>query len=260
MNKYLNLSVIQFDISWENKEKNLRRLSELVHLNSEKNKTDIYIVPEMFTTGFTMNSDSLAENIHQETILKVKELATKYDCAFNGSFRCREGENIYNRGFFIAPDIEEYYDKKHLFSIGSETLHFKAGENQKIVSYKGWNIMLQICYDLRFPVWCRNTDNDYDIILFAANWPKSRQYAWDTLLRARAIENCCYVAAANRSGEDNNGNIYRGGSIIDMKGKALSIARDDKEDIINDSVSYEDLQKFRLKFPVWKDSDLFKLL
>ena len=261
MNKHLKISVIQFDISWENKDINLENISRLVNKNSETNETDIYIIPETFTTGFTMNSEAFAETTDGKTIKTIKKLSKKYDCAFFGSFICKDHKSIYNRGFFITPYSEDYYDKKHLFSIGSETDHFRAGSSQKIISYKGWNIMLQICYDLRFPVWCRNQNNEYDILLFAANWPKSRQSAWDILLRARAIENCCFVAAANRVGEDNNKNIYQGGSaIIDMKGTLLSHSDSGKEEILNHTISLDDLNKFRRKFPVWEDADNFELL
>ena len=172
---------------------------------------------------------------------------------------CSESGKLFNRAFFITPDSEYYYDKKHLFRMGEESKFYTPGEKQEIIEYKGWKIMLQVCYDLRFPIWCRNIENNYDLILFTANWPKARENAWTTLLQARAIENCCYVAAANRVGTDGNNLIYNGASsLINMKGDSdfafLS------ETIINKTISLENLVSFRKKFPVWLDADKFTII
>ena len=255
MNESLNISILQYDIKWEDPVCNIRKVSELLSSNYEYFKSDIVLLPEMFSTGFTMNT-SLAQNIDGETIEAIKKLSKQYDIALFGSFMCIEQNKLFNRAFFITPDSETYYDKKHLFRPGDETKYYSSGDKQIIVDYKGWKIMLQICYDLRFPVWCRNINNNYDLLLIAANGPAIRQYPWDILMRARAIENSCYVAAVNRVGYDGN-NIYHSGdsAIIYMKGKTIARTTEGNESVINQTISLDSLKKFRNTFPVGKDAD-----
>lgn len=253
----LRISLVQYDIAWENKEANLlyvgNRLSELA------GKTDIAVLPEMFSTGFSMNSRNLAETTDGQTISAIKEWASAYDMAICGSFIAKDGEHYYNRGFFITPQKEYYYDKRHLFRMGNEPESFSAGKKQLIFEHKGFNICLLICYDLRFPVWARNVDNAYDLLIYTANWPASRANVWNALLVARAIENMAYVCGVNRIGTDGNGLAHQGDSkIINARGNEI-VSLSAKEQTETISISKTELEKFRDKFPTWKDADRFDL-
>ena len=213
MKTALRISLAQIDIEWENIQENLCRLE--IKLQALSGKTDIVVLPEMFSTGFTMQSHLFAETINGDTISTLRKWATKYNLALVGSFICSENEAYYNRAFFLAPNNEEYfYDKRHLFRMGNEPKHFSAGNKRCIFNWQGWKICLLICYDLRFPVWSRNVINEYDLLIFVANWPASRSRAWDTLLCARAIENQSYVCGVNRIGNDAMGISYNGGSAL----------------------------------------------
>lgn len=218
-------------------------------------------MPEMFSTGFTMKSRELAEPVSGITVRILKELAADFQLALCGSFICSERSNYYNRAFFITPEGEEfYYDKRHLFRMGNEAEYFSAGNNKLIISYRGWNICLLVCYDLRFPVWSRNVNNEYDLLIYMASWPQARRLAWDTLLCARALENMCYVCGVNRIGVDGNKLIYNGGSVVfSPKGEPLASVPDGEEGIETVSLSLISLQQLRDKFPVWKDADAFRL-
>lgn len=254
----LRISLIQLDIIWENITENLSQVEKIITENHQQ--ADLFILPEMFTTGFTMNSEALAETNDGETISKIKQLARKYDIAICGSFIAEEDNKYFNRGFFITPDSENYYDKRHLFRMANETAYFSSGDKRLIVSYKGFNISLIICYDLRFPVWIRNIENEYDVLICVANWPTARSRAWNALLDARAIENMGYVCGVNRVGIDGNGFEYKGDSkIIDPKGIIIG-SSENKTDVISVTISKDSLTKFRSKFPVWKDADKFELL
>lgn len=217
----LKISIVQTDIAWENKQENLRMLREKLH--ALRGTTEIVVLPEMFSTGFTMKSRELAEPVSGITVRILKELAADFQLALCGSFICSERSNYYNRAFFITPEGEEfYYDKRHLFRMGNEAEYFSAGNNKLIISYRGWNICLLVCYDLRFPVWSRNVNNEYDLLIYMASWPQARRLAWDTLLCARALENMCYVCGVNRIGVDGNKLIYNGGSVVfSPKGEPL---------------------------------------
>ena len=204
----LRITPIQTDIIWENKEANLNK--QQITLQKLKGTTDIVIFPEMFTTGFSMNSRNLAETENGETISRLKYWANTYEFALAGSFICNQNDKFYNRGFFIAPGNQiRFYDKRHLFRVGKENLSFSEGQQQTIISYKGWNICLSICYDLRFPVWLRNNNIRYDLLIIPACWPHSRISVWDILLQARAIENQAYVCGVNRIGHDPTGILFR---------------------------------------------------
>lgn len=255
----LKISIVQTDIAWENKQENLRMLREKLH--ALRGTTEIVVLPEMFSTGFTMKSRELAEPVSGITVRILKELAADFQLALCGSFICSERSNYYNRAFFITPEGEEfYYDKRHLFRMGNEAEYFSAGNNKLIISYRGWNICLLVCYDLRFPVWSRNVNNEYDLLIYMASWLQARRLAWDTLLCARALENMCYVCGVNRIGVDGNKLIYNGGSVVfSAKGEVLASVPDGEEGIETVSLSLISLQQLRDKFPVWKDADAFRL-
>lgn len=257
-NDKLRISLVQYDIAWENKDKNLSYIDNII--SGLNGKTDIVVLPEMFSTGFSMNSHNLAEDINGKTISQIKDWAGKYNIAICGSFIAKDGPDYYNRGFFITPTKEYYYDKRHLFRMGSEPQSFSAGNKRLIVEYKGFNICLLICYDLRFPVWARNVNNEYDILIYAANWPTSRINVWNTLLPARAIENMSYVCGVNRIGTDGNSLTYNGTSkMINARGEEISFIGLNKEQVETVCISRSELEQFRTKFPVWKDADEFKL-
>ena len=255
----LKISIVQTDIAWENKQENLRMLREKLH--ALRGTTEIVVLPEMFSTGFTMKSRELAEPVSGITVRILKELAADFQLALCGSFICSERSNYYNRAFFITPEGEEFdYDKRHLFRMGNEAEYFSSGNNKLIISYRGWNICLLVCYDLRFPVWSRNVNNEYDLLIYVASWPQARRLAWDTLLCARALENMCYVCGVNRIGVDGNKLIYNGGSVVfSAKGEVLASVPDGEEGIETVSLSLISLQQLRDKFPVWKDADAFRL-
>ena len=255
----IRISIIQTDIVWENKQENLRLLHE--KLQSLRGITEIVVLPEMFSTGFSMQSKILAEPNSGETITTLKQWAAKFQLAICGSYIATENEQFYNRAFFLTPEGEEfYYDKRHLFRMGRETEHFSAGDKRVIIPYHGWNICLLVCYDLRFPVWSRNVGNEYDLLIYVANWPIPRRLVWDTLLRARALENQCYVCGVNRVGIDGYQLTYNGGSkVYSAFGEEIGSFPDEKEGIATVSLNLNTLNQFREKFPVWKDADEFHL-
>lgn len=253
----LRVTCLQNNIVWEDKAAN--RLAIQQQLCGLAGKTDLVVLPEMFTTGFTMNSHALAEPNDGETVAALKNWASAYNFAITGSFIASENGQYFNRGFFVTPDHKTYfYDKHHLFRMGEEGKHFSAGDKRLIVNYHQWNICLMICYDLRFPVWCRNVNNGYDLLIFTASWPHSRIHAWDSLLVARAIENTCYVCGCNRVGEDGTAALYSGHSmILDFKGYPLAQAGQNCEDTISATLNLQQLGRFREKFPTWRDADPF---
>lgn len=256
----LKLTTIQSDIVWENKQENLRLLRR--KLEALCGTTEIVVLPEMFSTGFSMHSQALAEPTDGETIGTLKQWAADYRVALAGSYMASHNGRYYNRAFFLTPEGKEhYYDKRHLFRMGNEAEHFAAGEAPKqTVAYRGWNIRLLVCYDLRFPVWSRNVENEYDLLIYVASWPEPRRLVWDTLLRARALENMSYVCGVNRVGTDGNGLTYNGGSIVySAKGEALTLFPDGQEGVATATLDLDSLKQFREKFPVWKDADTFQL-
>ena len=204
----LSIHLIQVDLVWENREENIKTIqSEIEKLPEAAN---LVILPEMFSTGFTMKPELISESMTGATVEWMKEMAAKYNIALVGSIVIEEEKQYYNRLLFVTKDgILDTYDKRHLFSYAGEEKVYTAGIERKILNYKGWNICLQICYDLRFPVFCRNR-GEYDLLVFVANWPESRIIAWDALLKARAIENICFVAGVNRIGNDKH-NYYHNG-------------------------------------------------
>lgn len=255
----MRVSILQTDIVWEDKQKNLRHLRD--KLEELAGKTDMAILPEMFSTGFTMKSRELAEPADGNTITTLRNWAATYQIALAGSYIASDRGHYYNRAFFLSPDGEAYYyDKKHLFRMGNERESFSAGNDKIIIPYRGWNICLLVCYELRFPVWSRNVDNAYDLLIYVANWPTPRRRVWDTLLAARAIENMSYVCGVNRIGVDGNELSYNGGSVIySPKGEVIALASDNEDNMITVELNLESLRSFREKFPVWMDADRFTL-
>ena len=260
--KPLKVALFPQEIFWKDKASNIDTLIRL--MPTIHPETDLLILPEMFSTGFVTGDKeevrALAERNTGKTIDLIKELASQYGFAIAGSFIADTGGSLYNRAFFIEPNGDETFaDKKHLFTMAKEDRVFSRGHDRLAVRYRGWNIAMIVCYDIRFPVWCRNKNNEYDLLIAVANWPKVRVDAWNQLLIARAIENEAYVCGVNCKGTDNNGFEYTGDSaVIDFKGKSINISNDDSE-VIYAVLDHEKLDAFRTKFPAWKDADSFQL-
>ncbi len=264
----LTITIIQPNLHWEDKKTNLAMLSKKI--DSIQKKTEVIILPEMFSTGFSMNTEVLAENMNGVTIRWMRQIASRKNVILTGSIIIEEEGKYFNRLIWMLPNGSYgYYDKRHLFAYGDEHLHYHAGSKRLIASVNGWKINLQICYDLRFPVWSRQSPpterqgpglrSEYDLLIYVANWPHRRIHAWKTLLQARAIENQCYVAGVNRVGDDGNGIYYAGGSmIVDALGEVL-YEKENEEDIFTYTLKSEKLNDVREKFPFWKDADLFTL-
>jgi omega-amidase len=255
----MKISLIQQDIAWEDKQENFVRFEKAIV--SDNSGADICILPEMFNTGFSVEPESVAEPPHSITFDWMREMARKKDCALCGSYIVRERKHFFNRLLFMTPGGESFsYNKRHLFSMGGEDKAFTAGRKRTVIDFRGVRILPLICYDLRFPVWSRNR-NDYDLLLYSANWPVARKEVWITLLKARAIENQCYVAGANRIGTDATGASYFGGSmIINARGEEISTGDLDSECVVTAEIQTSELDDFREKFPVLKDADLFKII
>lgn len=250
----MKISILQTNIKWADCEYN-RNQAELL-LNKAQD-SDLYVLPEMWSTGFVTSPEGIAEE-DEYSLNWMIEQAKMHNAAICGSVSIKN-DGYRNRNYFVFPDgTFKYYDKRHLFSFGGENANYEHGCSRVIVEWKGYRCLLLTCYDLRFPVWCRNQD-DYDVIIIVANWPESRKHVWDTLLKARAIENQCFVIASNRVGQDNS-SIYIGGSyVIDAKGKIISQNHTEDEEIISATISHNDLDNFRNKFRVLSDRDEFKL-
>jgi predicted amidohydrolase len=255
----LRISLVQVSLLWEDKARNLARFGRF--LKRVEGKTDLAVLPETFTTGFSMNVRELGERMDGPTTAWLKEQAAYFQFAITGSFIARNGKYYYNRGFFITPDGGEYYyDKRHLFRMAGERESFTQGKEQVVVPYKSWNICLQICYDLRFPVWSRNVGNAYDLLIYVANWPAPRHLAWTTLLPARAAENQAFVCGVNCIGNGGDGMKYLGGSAVySPKGEKLTDSGTKKDFIRTFTIDKDGLDAFRAKFPAWQDADPFTL-
>ena len=254
----MRIALFQTKLAWENPEKNRKFIEEYVV--NEAQMFDLLVLPEMFTSGFTMNPQNVAEAMNGQTIQWLQSLAKTKNCAITGSLVIEEDGSFFNRMVFVFPTGEmEYYDKRHLFRMGAENEFYQAGDKQVIVSYKGWNLAVFICYDLRFPVWSRNVGMAYDAAIYVANWPAPRANAWRTLLQARAIENLAYVVGVNRVGTDANNLSYAGDSLlVDFKG-GLQLDLQAEDQILTSELSREDLAEFRAKFPAYLDADSFSL-
>jgi omega-amidase len=254
----LQVTILQLDLAWENPSANRLKIDEWLQLAD--GRTDIVFLPEMFSTGFTMNVSDLAEPMDGETIQWMKARSKSYQTALCGSLIIIENEQFFNRLVFVEPTGEmHFYNKRHLFTMGNEESHFVQGTERLIIAYKGWRICPLICYDLRFPVWARNR-NEYDVLFYSASWPKERTDVWNTLLKARAIENQSYVVGANRVGVDGNSIGYSGNSqLIDPKGNVLASTEEYAENFVSARFSYSELIKFRSDFPVLNDADTFSI-
>jgi omega-amidase len=252
----MKISVIQPELIWEDKSRNFQNLSRII--TPLYNKTDIVVLPEMFNTGFSMHAGQLSESPNGETTAWMKSIAQQGNFGLCGSFIVKENKNFFNRWIFVSPDTEVYhYDKRHLFGMGGEDKLFTAGKSRLNFTFRGAKITPYICYDLRFPVWCRNREES-DLIIYSANWPESRKNVWTTLLKARAIENQCYVAGSNRTGTDGCGVKHCGDSmIINPRGEIIVSAGSVNDSTVSAEISLPELSAFRKKFPVIDDADDF---
>jgi predicted amidohydrolase len=253
----LKITLVQSELVWENPSANRELFSK--KFQTFEGETDLIVLPEMFTTGFSMNAKKLAEPNEGDSLNWMISEARKHNCAITGSVIISEDDKFYNRLFFVLPDgTYEKYDKKHTFTLAKENETYTAGKERLIVNYKGWKICPLICYDLRFPVWSRNTE-DYDVLIYVANWPKVRTVAWDTLLRARAIENMSYCVGVNRVGFDGNDHEYVGHSAVyDVLGKQVSPSAFD-EFIETVTLSKEHIESNRKHLQFLNDRDKFTL-
>ena len=259
MQEKLLVTIIQADLAWEDAVENRRLFSEKIKNISEN--TELIILPEMFSTGFSMNAEQLSEKTNGITLNWMISEAKKCNSAITGSIIVLENGNFYNRLYFVKPDGSfEHYDKKHTFTLAGEHKTYTAGNNRLLVEYKGWKICPLICYDLRFPIWARNT-NDYDVLIYVANWPDKRVNAWDTLLKARAIENMSYCIGVNRTGFDGNDHKYTGHSAIyDVLGNQISTADFESEFTQTIVLEKSHISKNREHLQFLNDRDNFNLV
>ncbi|MBL7733240.1 MAG: amidohydrolase [Chitinophagaceae bacterium] len=263
----LTVSIIQTNLHWEDKMANLQLLEQKI--NAIPVKTELVVLPEMFSTGFSMRPEALAETMEGDTVQWMKRIAAQKKIILTGSVIIKELSEeepaYYNRLIWMLPNGQYgVYDKRHCFAFAGEDEHYTAGTKRLIASVKGWKINLQICYDLRFPVWARqqttNDEAEYDLLIYVANWPERRSHAWKTLLQARAIENQCYVVGVNRVGNDGNSIYHSGDSmIVDPLGEVL-YTKKDEEDIFTITLDKTQLQSVRERLPFLKDADAFRLL
>jgi predicted amidohydrolase len=264
----LTLTLVQSNLVWEDVSANLLNLEKKI--SSVNPSTQVLILPEMFSTGFSMRPEKLAETMDGPTVEWMRNQAVKQRMILTGSLIIREGEDYFNRLLWVLPDGScGYYDKRHLFAFAGEDLHYSSGNRRLVASVNGWRILLLICYDLRFPVWSRQSiqtdssgnasDPEYDLIIYVANWPEKRSHAWKTLLQARAIENQCYVAAVNRVGEDGNAIYHSGDSmLVDPMGDILATCS--HEDwLYTAAIDKKNLNDIRSRLPFLRDADTFHL-
>jgi len=256
----LQIALIQTALHWQQPEANRKMLQP--QITALSGKAHVIVLPEMFTTGFSMQPANFAEVMDGETVQWLKALARQTDAAITGSIMIKENDLYYNRLLWVQPDgVVHHYDKKHLFTLSGEEQVYQAGSTKLVVTYRGWKICPMICYDLRFPVWSRNIKGDeaYDVLLYVANWPERRSYAWKQLLIARAIENQCYVAGVNRVGTDGN-KLYHNGltTLIDPMGEVL-YQKENDEVVYIGTLDYGHLTNVRKQLPFLNDADGFTL-
>jgi omega-amidase len=254
----LKVCLVQADLKWQDVDANLQQFDEVIDQNAAT--ADLIVLPEMFTTGFSMSPEALAEEMDGKAVRWITQKAKSANVAILGSVIIRENGDFYNRLLFALPDGDlQIYDKRHLFRMGNEHNHYSGGSDRLVASYKGWRICPLICYDLRFPVWSRN-QNEYDLLIYIASWPAARSFPWRTLLVARAIENQCYVVGVNRVGVDGTGLKYSGDSAaIDSRGEYLTGLAPNQVGIATVTLSMAELLDFRAKFPVMLDGDKFHI-
>lgn len=254
----LRVTLVQTELHWHQPDANQRMLAD--KLTPLVNQTNLIILPEMFTTGFSMEPELLAEPEQGNTLQWMLQQAQQTGAAITGSVIVRDATGFRNRLYWVTPEGQtHHYDKRHLFRMAQEQEHYQAGSERLVVEYRGWRILPQVCYDLRFPVFSRNT-GDYDLAIYIANWPESRRHAWRTLLQARAIENLSYVAGVNRVGTDGKGLAYSGDSLlVDAAGQLLLDHPVGGRFVETRTLSAEKLNNFRASFPAWQDADHFDL-
>ena len=254
----MKIALIQISLVWEDPKSNRVNIEQKI--NAIESGTDLIVLPEMFTTGFTMHPEAFAETMEGKTVLWMQSLAKAKNAAITGSLVIIENGNYYNRLLFVFPSGEiQFYNKRHLFTLAGEDQSYTNGTQKLIIEYKGWKICPLICYDLRFPVFSRNTEN-YDLLIYVANWPKTRINAWDTLLKARAIENMSYTIGVNRLGIDNNNLEYVGHSqLTDYLGNSV-IEPHKEEGVFIAEIDKKTLVETRKKLDFLKDQDHFELL
>ncbi|RYY59858.1 MAG: amidohydrolase, partial [Chitinophagaceae bacterium] len=256
----LTFTLIQTNLHWEDRDANLRALEEKIRGRTEA--TQVIVLPEMFSTGFSMKPETLAEGMDGEAVRWMQRLAREERVILCGSLMMRDGDAFYNRFLWVLPNGHiGHYDKRHLFAYAGEDQHYSAGTERFIASVNGWRVHCLVCYDLRFPVWSRqqytNEGAEYDVLLYVANWPERRATAWKALLQARAIENQCYVIGVNRIGEDGNGIYHSGDSmVVDPLGEVL-YHKAHEEDLFTITLDKKHLEAVREKLPFWKDADPF---
>jgi predicted amidohydrolase len=257
MSNHLRVTLVQAELAWQDPAANRHRLA--AHFRGLVGHTDLVVLPEMFSTGFSMAAAELAEDMDGPTVDWMREEAAALGCVIAGSLIVRDGGRCYNRLVWARPDGSlEHYDKRHLFRLAGEQEHYAAGSRRLVVALKGWRVCPMVCYDLRFPVWSRSR-GDYDLLLYVANWPQRRALAWSTLLRARAIENQSYVVGVNRIGKDGNGTAYAGDSVaLDFLGQPLS-SEGGGDRVETAVLDLESLRAYRESFPVHLDADRFEL-
>jgi predicted amidohydrolase len=257
MSNHLRVTLVQAELAWQDPAANRHRLA--AHFRGLVGHTDLVVLPEMFSTGFSMAAAELAEDMDGPTVDWMREEAAALGCVIAGSLIVRDGGRCYNRLVWARPDGSlEHYDKRHLFRLAGEQDHYAAGSRRLVVTLKGWRVCPMVCYDLRFPVWSRSR-GDYDLLLYVANWPQRRALAWSTLLRARAIENQSYVVGVNRIGKDGNGTAYAGDSVaLDFLGQPLS-SEGGGDRVETAVLDLESLRAYRESFPVHLDADRFEL-
>ena len=240
------------DIAWNSPSVNVSKANAMI---DDAPKADLYVLPEMFSTGFATCPEGIAEEEGSDTLSWMKRKAEEKDAAIAGSVAISSGGKYYNRLYFVKPDGSvAFYDKRHLFSYAGEDEHYTCGDERVVVEWRGVRIMLQVCYDLRFPVFSRN-HGDYDMVVYVAAWPTSRIHVWDTLLKARAMENQCYVAGVNRIGSDPNCDYCGHSVIISPYGKEIATCEEQMECTAQADIDMERLEAFRKKFPVLDDAD-----
>lgn len=261
----LTITIIQSDLFWEDKKANLEQFERKIMGISEK--TEVIILPEMFSTGFSMHPESLAETMDGESVQWMKRVSAQKKAILAGSLIIEEQGQYYNRLIWMLPNgVFGHYDKRHCFSLAGEDKHYRPGDKRLIASVKGWRINLCICYDLRFPVWTRQViaedqaQPEYDLLVYVANWPDCRVHAWRTLLPARAIENQCFVVGVNRVGHDGNGVYHSGYSLVSDPLGEISPVLSHDEGVITTTLERNKLDDIRSKMPFWKDGDPFLIL
>ena len=258
MGNKLKIAIIQTDIIWESPSENLASYN--VKISKLDSSVELVVLPEMFATGFTMNVNEVKQTMNGEIVTWMKNTAISNGTAIYGSIIIEENSELFNRAIFVFPSGEfEYYDKKHLFTLVGEEKLFSPGKIRKIITYKGWRIMPQVCYDLRFPIWSRN-NLDYDLLIYIASWPERRNHAWQTLLKARAIENMSYVIGVNRIGSDGNNIAYSGDSaVIDNMGMEISNIPKYEDCVQTIILDKKKLDKDRNKLGFLNDADIFEI-